>query len=316
MAGTGCEVACAHPIPARRAVLGGVALARVHDLQRLGDVGWGRGEGELLLPCGSCLGCRQSRAREWAYRCQLESQQHGDLCWATLTYDEAHVPPTLSRRELQQYVKRLRLALRDADRDARREWWRDGQHGPWPQRRFRFFGCGEYGELRGRPHYHVMFFGLSQADEEMIVQAWQERGMVRVDPLTPAAIAYVAGYVSKKVGYQEEEEERVDRSTGEVYRYQPPFIQMSRKPGIGGYVRQWPHQWRDTAIYNGSRVPVPRLFHAAWRANASESQIVQLQQERESRRQGSVPSVYQLQAQEAISEARAGLSSLNRRLEQ
>lgn len=198
---------------------------------------------DLAVPCGKCLGCRSARAQAWALRCRLEWSQHADACWCTLTYAEKYKPPTLQRKHLQAYLKRLRA--RESDRVVR------------------FFGCGEYGERTARPHYHVILFGLSRHNPH-IEAAWG-MGHVRVDPLTPAAINYVAGYVSKKIGIEAQvSRERVDPETGEVYKYQAPFLQMSRRPGIGGEAREHTQSWRDYAINDGVKQAVPRYLHEAW----------------------------------------------------
>lgn len=209
------------------------------------------------LPCGSCLGCRMSRAREWALRCSLESSFHAETCWVTLTYDDAHVPPTLHKPHVSGWLKRLRARLGD--------------------RRIRFFASGEYGERTERPHYHAILFGVSGGSA--IQDTWPY-GFTRTDPLTPAAIAYVAGYAAKKIGWKLENGERVDYSTGEVYEYQAPFVLMSRRPGIGGEARRYWQSWRKEAVYSGRKVPVPRFLHQSWLANVTDEQIEELRKER------------------------------------
>lgn len=246
-------VPCFHPLPAVRSSAGVVSLRRF-DVER--------GDGLVMrLPCGSCLGCRLSRAREWALRCHLEASAHQDACWATLTYDEKHVPPTLVKAHLSGFLKRLRARVEP--------------------RRVRFFGCGEYGERYGRPHYHVMLFGLPRCPP--ISDAWSF-GFVQQDELTPAAISYVAGYCAKKVGWKlESGQERVDRSTGEVYRHQEPFVLMSRRPGIGASARGDGRSWRDFAVFAGSKVPVPRYLHAAWLDRSTLAERAELLEEKQAK---------------------------------
>jgi hypothetical protein len=195
-----------------------------------------------------------SRAREWALRCQLEHRQHDKSCFVTLTYDDHHLPPTLKKRDLSLWVKRLRERLRS-----------DGL--------VRFFAAGEYGERTHRPHYHALLFGTDSASA--IKDSWPF-GFVDVGKLTPGSIAYVAGYCSKKVGWRLEAGERVDPATGEIYEFQPPFILMSRRPGIGGDARQYWRSWRRSAVYNGQPIAVPRFLHNAWKANATPEEIEQL----------------------------------------
>ena len=182
------------------------------------------------------------------------------MCWATLTYEDKYLPPTLQKTHLSGYLKRLRARLPDTP--------------------VRFFGSGEYGEKHGRPHYHVILYGLTR--EETAIRSSWTAGHVRVDPLTPAAINYVAGYTSKKLGRPvRAPTEQVDPTTGEVFTYQDAFVLMSRRPGIGSDAREFWRSWRETAIHNGVPVPVPRYLHNAWRNNTSEQQHSKLKQDKQ-----------------------------------
>lgn len=213
----------------------------------------------VALPCGRCIGCRRRHAQDWSLRCTLESFEHRAASWVTLTYDPKHVPPGVSREHLSGYLKRLRVSL--------------------APRRVRFFGSGEYGDTTGRPHYHVILYGVAQGEPEA-ARAWPF-GHVRHDPLSPAAIAYVAGYVSKKYG-ADRDQEYVDPETGELLIRTRAFLQMSRRPGIGGDARRFPRSWRDTAILpGGAKAAVPRFLHESWLSIASEEEVAQLKAERE-----------------------------------
>lgn len=275
-----CEMACFFPIPAWRSPAGGVSLRE--PLVRRGD------EAFLRLPCGSCIGCRMSRAREWALRCSLELQAHSDACWATLTYDDAHLPPTLAKGHVSGWLKRLRARVAPVG--------------------VRFFASGEYGERTARPHYHSILFGVP---ESAPIQDCWPYGFARVDPLSPAAISYVAGYCSKKVGWKLEAGERIDYSTGEIYEFQPPFVLMSRRPGIGGAARDFWRSWRSFAVWSDVRVPVPRFLHASWLLHATPEEVAALEVEQAARpRQDS--SKARLVAGAAIAAARHGLNSERR----
>jgi hypothetical protein len=238
---------CYHPLSAQRGADGTIRVGGVPGSNRFSDVfRW------LYLPCGSCVGCVKSRARDWAIRCSLELQYHDVACWATLTYDDSNVPVTLQKSHLQDFLRKLRKRT---------------------EVRVRFFASGEYGEKFGRPHYHPILYGV---DDEKVIQACWPFGLARRHDLRFEGIAYVAGYVQKKFVFREEPEERVDYSTGEVYVYQPPFIQMSRKPGIGADAAgEFARSWRNTAMYKGRHVRVPRYLHAAWEKSASFKDVLE-----------------------------------------
>lgn len=228
-----------------------------------------------------------AKAREWALRCQLELDEHESSRWCTLTYDDEHLPATLVKRHLSGFLKRVR---------ARGE-------------RVRFFSCGEYGERTARPHYHAILFGLR---DERVVQASWSLGFARVDPVTPAAISYVAGYCAKKVGWKLESGERVDFETGEVYEWQAPFLQMSRRPGIGAAARRFKSSWRRFAVHAGSPMPVPRYLHASWAESASDADLLLLDAEKRADallRDSSRP---RLEAGERLAVARMSLNAAKR----
>lgn len=225
----------------------------------------------LAIPCGNCIGCRTTKAREWSLRCHLEAQQHSSTVFATLTYRDDALPPTLDKRHLQLWLKRLRKSLGAA-------------------RAIRFFAAGEYGETTSRPHYHSLIFGGRLDDASLIEETWG-LGHTRTEQCTPARIAYCAGYTAKKLDdiRWQRSGEQVDPDTGEVYQWQPPFIQMSRRPGIGGRSRQHTESWREYAILNGAKLPVPKLLHDAWKATATPEQLEQLEFTKYLRRKNKEP---------------------------
>lgn len=172
----------------------------------------------LDIPCGHCVGCRMSHAKEWAVRCCLEKTYYNDeeCLFLTLTYDNKHLPQdrSLCKRDLQLFWKRLRRAGYE----------------------FRYFACGEYGERYHRPHYHAIVFGLNLADLEYFSMSGNLSQLFRsktLDELWPhglivagyadnASMAYTAGYVEKKQ----------NDPLWNSYKVKP-FVVMSRKPAIG-----------------------------------------------------------------------------------
>lgn len=137
-------------------------------------------------PCGKCPVCLQKRANEWSLRISLEGTQHQHLAFVTLTYSPEQLPSDnkLVPSHISSFVKRLRTYLERA-----------GFHD-----KIRFYGVGEYGEKRGRPHYHLVIFGLPPQYFHVVKDAW--RGSI-VDIQIPRSVnsvaAYVAGYVVKKL---------------------------------------------------------------------------------------------------------------------
>lgn len=167
------------------------------------------------FPCGRCLSCRANKSAEWALRLQFEAKEYKDFCFVTLTYAPEFLPENYSLvpSHLSGFVKRLRRALEYKGVTYK----------------IRYFGCGEYGERRGRPHYHLFIFGLKQEDFDCVYKSWK---FGRIDCQVPMdsgnASQYVAGYVSKK---QPKAFYGVDRT--------PPFSRQSK--GLGwSYVSKFP----------------------------------------------------------------------------
>lgn len=267
-------MACTQPVRAWQAPGGGALKWREPENRK-------DGTSHFRVPCGNCLSCRLSRARDWAIRCSLEQRSHTEFSWCTLTYDEAHLPKTLQPDDLSGFIKRLRANL---------------QRSKSATNPIRYFGCGEYGEQFGRPHYHCILYGTR--DAKLVEKSWRDRrgksiGITQVDELTPAAIAYVAGYCTKKAVQSTywRRNETFDPDTGEVlyehpngtlqnFRYQPPFLRMSRNPGIGADAKErYRNSWRSTAIWHGKPVPAPRTFRDHWKDTATDSELLKRQGE-------------------------------------
>ncbi|AZL82688.1 replication initiator protein [Apis mellifera associated microvirus 11] len=242
---------CLAPIrAARHRTSGGIRFHDPPDYQESYE--------RVALPCGRCVGCRRRRAQEWTLRNVIEFGRHAAASFVTLTYDDANCPPTLSPRDLSLYLKRLRRRSNGG---------------------VRFFACGEYGDRTKRPHYHALLYGLPPTDPA-IKASWRF-GLVDVGNVTPASIAYTCGYVTKKYTSKRWVGEVVDPDTGEVIKWQPPFLQMSRNPGIGAHAREFTSAWRSHAVLPGGiRQPVPRYFHQAWVNQASDQELEALVQER------------------------------------
>lgn len=197
------------------------------------------------VPCGRCMACRLDKSLMWSLRCIHEASLHKENCFVTLTFDEEHHPHdgSIQKIHMQNFMKELRAA--------------------YPEKRIRFFGCGEYGEKTdpaydtklGRPHYHIILFGHDFDDKQLFKQGdypiytsakldslWR-KGFSTVAACTKETAAYTARYVCKKITGElaDEHYRRTNRITGETNNVEPEFILMSRRPGIA---RNWFEQYR------------------------------------------------------------------------
>lgn len=139
---------------------------------------------------------------EWSLRVSHELMYHPYSSFVTLTYEDSFIPPEgLRYAHFSTFMKRLRKIY---------------------DKEIRFFMCGEYGEQKGRPHYHALIFGINPFDLENLLEKknlW-DKGLYNVGNMVNNATgAYIAGYVAKKM------------SNKYYGNGEPPFLKCSK--GIG-----------------------------------------------------------------------------------
>lgn len=225
----------------------------------------------IFVPCGHCMSCRLAKAREWSNRCMMEAKYHDQSLFLTLTYNDEHLPKdsvvvydeqtgefkaeihSLVKKDLTDFLKRLRYYL------------------GYP---IRYLACGEYGGKTFRPHFHLIVFGLNLDDLQIlkrnykgdiyytsptIAKVWKY-GFHVIGNVTPESAGYVARYTTKKLMGK-------DAKLYEKYNIVPPYLVMSRRPGIG---KEYLNDNRDhiyaydsiilSSADGGSVVSVPRYF--------------------------------------------------------
>lgn len=262
-------MACHYPIPAYLSRDGKVTFERK-------DKAFGK-RGLMHIPCGMCRGCKADHARDWAIRCYHESQLHTDAAFINPTYAPAHLPPggTLVPDHLRLFFMRLR---------------KDGH-------KFRYFACGEYGEKRGRPHYHICMFGWSPPRDRIINKSatggilyesdylnrkWKY-GSILFSDFTPATARYTAHYTADKLKKYSLDELDPDTGLrpyekmtddGEVVDLVPEFQRQSLKPGIG--IPWLEKNWRevfpaDSVVMDGREYPPPKAYWKWLKENQPET---------------------------------------------
>lgn len=192
----------------------------------------------------------------------LEASLHERNSFLTLTYEDKYLPAdgNLDKRAVPKFMERLRKRRRKIGR------------------KIRYYQCGEYGEKRKRPHYHVVLFGEDFSDSRVpfgkgeyptwisseLCELWPF-GQSLIGSVTFESASYVARYVCDKVtGSQAElHYEVVDPGTGEVTERVPEFATMSRRPGIAA---EWLDRYEsdvypsDEVVVSGARSKPPRYF--------------------------------------------------------
>lgn len=204
--------------------------------------------------CGRCINCRINYTSMWSLRLIYELSTCNSASFLTLTYDSEHYPTDcgLHKEDLQKFFKRLRINMK-------REY-----HEFAPK--LRYYACGEYGSKSKRAHYHAIVFGLDNFDDkqrDLVRKSWQfcepwmfdkERGRQSgMQEVTPDDIAYVTGYVQKKLSGDLAKEEYGERL--------PPFSLCSQGLGLDFALKN-----KDRLITNGytffkgHKVSIPRYF--------------------------------------------------------
>lgn len=197
---------------------------------------------DFMRPCGKCIGCQTDHRQDWTVRIAHESKLYDQSAMITLTYNEESLPEggILQYHDIQTFLKRMR---RDRDEEVR------------------YYIAGEHGDKYGRPHWHMILFGIDYLEKARkqgspgnatfksshLDELWGN-GNTDIIPLSPASISYAAGYTSKKAG-------------------QAGIFRQSRKPPIA---KRWVEQNIDYLINRsmttgtvgvGKRqYPIPRIY--------------------------------------------------------
>lgn len=187
-----------------------------------------------IVPCGRCSHCRTNKKLKRKSRLLLEARQasEGKISFITLTYDDAHLPKTaynpetgemyeselgtLDPWEFQKFNKKLRQNLHRRGKGL-----------------IRFAGCGEYGTLCARPHYHLIVFGADcrdlgpQARDDLgpVFDAWSVKGELKCDPSRlsieqPRNEAHTSSYICDYLmkGTHEDRQKKAGQKYPEFFR--------------------------------------------------------------------------------------------------
>lgn len=205
-------------------------------------------DGQGAVSCGQCLDCRLKSRREWAIRSMHEWQECGQVAsFLTFTFSTPALHslcPKISwvnpwdefsvedQRQgvFESYSLKLEHMVK-FNKDLRQ---RLSPH------LVRFMYCGEYGGKLQRPHYHSIVFNYDFPDRKLykrigtklyynsdFLSSLWPHGHAVISDFTFDSAAYVAGYVTEKVG-----------GKGKDFHYRgrlPEFGHSSRRPGIGAF---------------------------------------------------------------------------------
>lgn len=194
---------------------------------------------EQSVPLGICMHCRLKHSRNWGLRVALESTLYENNCFLTLTYRDEDLPKngSLDYDVTVKFMKDLRDRFGSG---------------------IRSFGCAEYGEKKGRPHYHICLlnfdfpdkkiaerstanYGINKRenyiyDSEKLQDLWPY-GDSKIGSLTLESASYVARYCTKKITGPKAfhyYDLPANEQTGEIITLNPEkSVAVSRRKGLG-----------------------------------------------------------------------------------
>lgn len=229
---------------------------------------------ELKLPCGQCPECVKDYYTSWATRGSRELLKWESSVFITLTYDEENLPRetgnctdcvtphpiafSLCKSVVQKFIKRVKKNLGSTKDNPIRQTY-----------------CGEYGDTNGRPHYHVILYNVDFDDREphyisdsghqvytsKKLQSLWPYGFAEFGYATPASIAYLYKYILKKKTRKEKKKGPLAiTSYGVTHEVAHEFIESSRNPGIGAWLRESDSIKKGYLSVNGVKKKLPKYY--------------------------------------------------------
>lgn len=235
-----------------------------------GEEGRKNGLPELKLPCGKCPECCRDYYTAWATRGSRELACWDSSLFVTLTYDDDHLPPdgSLNKKDVQDFIKRLKKKFKSSKENPIRQIY-----------------CGEYGEKTKRPHYHCILFNVDFPDKRkhyispgshqvftsrILSELWGN-GIAEFGFAEPGSVAYLFKYILKKKSRKEKLRPLSIERDGITYDVEHEFIEASRNPGIGGFLRGSKSLNKGFLSVNGRKTKLPKYYLEWLRKNDPDS---------------------------------------------
>jgi len=181
----------------------------------------------MHLPCGKCYECRARRVSGWSHRLNIEAKNSQSCHWITLTYAEE--PPSVSKRDLQLFFKKLRKTTKN---------------------KIKYYAVAEYGTETQRPHYHIILFN---SDEISIEGSW-EKGHVYFGKVELASIGYTLKYLTKQDPHTHTNREKpfqlMSKGLGKAY-LTPQMIKYHKNDMVNRFCIK---------IDDGKSIAMPRYY--------------------------------------------------------
>lgn len=225
---------------------------------------------EIKLPCGKCPECCREYYTSWATRGSRELMQWPSSVFITLTYDEAHYPKnkSLNKKHVQLFLKRVKRYFGSTKENPIRQVY-----------------CGEYGTKTLRPHYHAILFNCDFHDKKkhylsslghqvytskLLTRLWG-KGNAEFGYAQPGSIAYLFKYILKKKTRKEKTKPLNIELDGITYDVDHEFIEASRNPGIGAWMRNTDSIKKGFLSVDGVKQKIPKYYYEHLRVHDPET---------------------------------------------
>lgn len=218
------------------------------------------------VPCRSCVQCRIKRSSDLTFLGTIELghtyRQGYGASFVTLTYSDTNLPlgvlrflkfnkyslstdSTLLKRDLQLYMKRFRRRLEYSNKHK----------GTNYNSKFKVLASGEYGDDRGRPHYHIIFMGLDASEVASISKGCWSKGFQKVETLDGVqGLRYVTKYL---------ETAPIGKQAKQLFKdndLEPPFMVHSKDYGLSKVLANLGYYVDHNFCYyaKGKWLPLPK----------------------------------------------------------
>lgn len=223
------------------------------------------------VPCGKCLDCSIARKYDRATRIMLEASCFTNNVFITVTIDQENLKSNdLADNLFTQFKKDFRRVYGEAQYCPISYKNRKKNFKSYTHKKFKFIETGEYGDLRGRKHYHAIIFNHSFRDlrdtgfysskgnpvftSDALRNLWK-LGNVQCENLTFDLALYVGKYITD--GW--EDDYSVDPETNQPRK--KPYSTSSHGIGLTWLKKYYKDLLgAGVVMLNDRDCPIPRYF--------------------------------------------------------
>lgn len=242
----------------------------------------------IEVPCRHCIPCTVNKVQALNFyaECERASQAlkgYGSS-FIRLSYNNANLPviyhnnlyrlgelvhdgkvptdylPTILRSDFQKFMKRIRIA-RDRKQLPGTCFYREG---------WKYLYNGEYGDEFGRPHMHLLLFGIGSTEVRNVFNEYWKFGFIDYKPLKSGATSYCSEYMFNDVFGEEKEKKYTSKGI------EPPFLYHSKGLGKDYFLNNVDFE-TGFIMLNGKKTVVPTYLRQKYNIKIPHFEIDDIQ---------------------------------------